>query len=437
MGRADDTDPGIPCDLAAERAMLGAMILSPLVVNSLVDRFAATEFYRPAHQTIFTTILDLYAADIPVDPISVCDRLTQDGNLTRCGGAPYLHTIISEVPTTTNASFYASIVSRKATQRRAMELGQRITQTARDWPDYEEGLLERVESLASKLTTHNRLDEELISLDDAVDEAFDRLAGPVPPTIPTGLIDLDDTLTGGLRKGAVYIIAAKTGSGKSFAGAGIGLHVASSGLGVLICSLEMGREEITNRILANMSGVELTAINTHALNNFDWARLRKARDQFRETPLMIRDTPYLTSLGLRRLAERLARTKTGLGLIVLDYAQLVTPADPKTSREQQVAEISRSCKKLALHLPVPIILLSQINRTGAMRDTPDTSDLRESGSLEADSDCVIILRLPTEEHRAGEIDAHVVKNRHGPPGVVSMSWSPHYARIRPLLREVS
>lgn len=432
-----DHEPLPPCDLAAEVAVLGAVLLSPAALDVVADALAVEEFSRPAHQVIYATILDLYAGGEPVDPITVCDRLAAGGELARCGGAPYLHTLAADVPTATNASYYAQIVARKATQRRAVEAGQRIQQLGYTWPAGEDGLTERVETIAAGLALRQSADEGVIGLDNAIDEAFQRLTGPLPPTISTGLYDLDEVLTGGLRNGAVYVIAARPGQGKSLVGAGIGLSVAQGGTGVLICSLEMSRAEITNRTLANMSGVELTAITTHRLGDQDWARLRKTREQFRGVPLLIRDTPHLTSASLRRLAERLTRTPAGLGLIVIDYAQQMTPTDTRAPREQQVAEISRSSKRLAMHLQVPIILLSQTNRKAAERVTPDPSDLRESGSLEADADVVIILRLPTEEQRAGEIDAHVVKNRHGRQGVIPLAFSPHYARIRSLLRTVS
>jgi replicative DNA helicase len=430
-----NTEPLPPCDLDAERAVLGAILISPAALDQVIDTLTIAEFYRPAHQTIYATALELFAAGDPVDPITISARLAAAGDLVRIGGAPYLQDLAHDVPTARNIGYYAALVARQAVKRRAVETGQRIAQLGHSWAADEDGLTDRIEQLTNGLTTTTQTNDGLIDLDTAVTQAFERLAGPVPPVTPTGLHDLDSILTGGLRKGAVYVIAARPGQGKSLAGAGIGLSVAQDGVGVLVCSLEMSREEITNRILANMSGVELTAINTHQLNDMDWARLRKAQAQFRGSPLLIRDTPYLTSVGLRRLSERLARKPAGLGLIFVDYVQQMTPTDPKAVREQQVAEISRASKRLALQLQVPIILLAQTNRASTQRATPDTTDLRESGSLEADADAVIILKLPTEPERAGELDAHVVKNRHGRTGVVTLAWSPHYARIRSLAPE--
>ncbi|MGH3934651.1 MAG: replicative DNA helicase [Pseudonocardiaceae bacterium] len=432
-----DLEPQPPSDVAAEAAVLGAVMLSPSALDVVADSLLVQEFYRPAHQTIYATILQLYAGGEPVDPITVCDRLSANGELARVGGAPYLHTLTHQLPTAANAGYYADIVTRTATQRRAVETGQRIQHLGHTWPVDDDGLTERIEQLVAELAGRAPTNANVTDLDTALDEAFARLAGPLPPTIPTGLHDLDEVLTGGLRKAAVYVVAARPGCGKSLVGANIALRVAQGGTGALICSLEMSRDEITNRTLANMAGVELTAITTHQLTDPDWARLRTAREQFRGVPLMIRDTPHLTSASLRRLAQRLTRTPPGLGLIVIDYAQQMTPADPRAPREQQVAEISRSAKRLAMHLHVPIVLLAQTNRKAAERVTADMSDLRESGSLEADADVVIILRLPDDIHRAGELDAHIVKNRHGRQAVIPLAWSPHYARIRSLHRTVS
>ena len=321
-------DPLPPCDEAAERAVLGSALLSPTALDEIADTLRIDEFYRPAHQAIYSAILALYAGGDPVDAISLADQLRARGDLKRIGGLPYLHTLISEVPTASNASYYTTIVTREALKRRAVEFAQTVQQLAYGWPTDEHGLAERIEQLAANLAIRETNTEGLIDLDTAVTEAFERLRAPAPPTLPTGLHDLDTVLTGGLRKGAVYVIAARPGQGKSLAGAGIALNVAHTGVGVLVCSLEMSREEITNRTLANMSGVRLTAINTHQLSDLDWAKLHKARETFRDSPLLIRDTPHLTATGLQRLAEKLTRKPAGLGLIVIDYIQQMTPTDP-------------------------------------------------------------------------------------------------------------
>jgi len=423
-----------PCDVDAERAVLGSVLISPAALDVVVDTLSVAEFWRPAHQVIYATVLALYGCGEPVDPVTVAARLDADGELRRVGGAPYLHTLTRDVPTALNVAYYVGLVSRQAVKRLAVETGNRIVQVGYSWPADEDGLRERVEQLAAGVSAGSGVDDGLVDLDTAVAEALERLAGPVPPTVPTGLHDLDDVLNGGLRNGAVYAVGARPGCGKSLVGSGIGLRVAERGVGVLINSLEMGRCEITSRILSDMSGVELTAINTHRLNDFDWVRLRKAQAQFRGAPLLIRDTPSLTSVGLRRQAERLARRPPGLGLVIVDYTQRMTPADPKAVREQQISEITRDFKLLAMLLNIPIIALYQTSRKSMERQTPDMSDFRESGSIEADCDVGIILKLPTEPERAGELDAYVVKNRHGRTGVVTLAWSPHYARIRSLAR---
>lgn len=437
---AVDVDPETPlppCDLDAERSLLGAVLISGPVLDEVADLVTVADLYQPAHQTIYAACLELYAAGDPIDPVSVADRLRQQGDLVRVGGAPYLHTLTAAVPTAASAGYYAEIVARVSLQRRVMTLGQRITQLGLHGDD---DLTGRVESLTAALSAEDsQLGEDVTELDAAVEEAMERLRGPVPPLIPTGLQDLDDIMTGGLRTGGVYVVGARPGHGKSLVAANIAVNVAQSGLGVLICSLEMTSEAITDRILANLGGVELGAIMRHHLSEYDWGRLHAAREKLRGIPLLIRDTPHLTPAGLRRVAERAHRRLGGLGLIVIDYAQLMTPTDPRVPREQQVAEISRSTKHLAMHLQVPVILLAQTNRKSMDRTEPDASDLRESGALEADAEAVIILRPPAEDARAGELDAFLPKNRNGRPGRVTLAWSPHYSRVRSLapLRSVS
>lgn len=429
----EEFDRQPPQDLAAEQAFLGAVLLSEHALAQAVDAVRVDELYRPAHATIWATCLEMYAGSDPVDVITVSDRLTSDGELMRIGGLPYLHTLISDVPTVANVGHYAAIIRRKAMQRQGVEIGTRIVTESYAWPDDEEGLAARIEAEASKLTARYTGPSSLVNLDDAVDEAFERLAGPMPTTISTGLPDLDDILAGGLVPGDVYVIAARPGLGKSLVGSNIALNVAKSGLGVLFCSLEMGAAQVTDRILANEAGVELSAIKRHRLNDLDWHLLKRAKDKFRGAPFQILDTPNLTIAAARRHGERVSRRYGGLGLVVIDYAQLMTPTDPGKPREQQVAEICNGAKQLDLGCPV--VLISQTNRKDGERETPAMGDLRESGSLEAVASAVVIIRRPAEPERVGELDLHVVKNRHDREGVVTVSYSPHYSRVRSLARE--
>lgn len=426
-----------PQDLAAEQALLGAVLISASALESVAGQVTVGDFYRPAHGTIWAAALDLYAAQEPVDPITVMHHLERSGDLLRVGGAPYLHTLTQNVPTATNADYYARIVSDKAVLRELVEVGTRTVQLGyhgADGADVDE-VVEQAQAQILQISERRHGQDATVSLDDAVDEAFERLAGPVPPTIPTGLVDLDDILAGGLVPGDVYIIAARPGLGKSLVGANIALNVAKSGLGVLVCSLEMGAAQITDRVLANEAGVELGAIKRHRLNDFDWQLLKRARDKFRGSPLRILDTPDLTMAAARRHGERVSRRYGGLGLVVFDYLQLMTATDLRAPRQEQVAELSRSGKKLGDHLGCPVILISQTNRKDGEREKPAMGDLRESGALEADASGVIILRRPSEPERVGELDLHVVKNRHDREGVVTVSYSPHYSRVRSLAPE--
>lgn len=426
--------PQPPSNITAEQAILGALMLSPSALDGTLDRITTSEFYRPAHQIIYAAIVDLYTDGKPVDPISVAHQLDVTGDLQRCGGAVYLHTLTRELPTTANVAYYVGLVAEKAVVRRLVEAGSRIMQLGyhgHHGADVAE-VVGHAQAALSSVNGYRIGDDGVISLDRAVDEAFERLAGPVPPTISTGLYDLDEVLTGGLRPGDVTVIAARPGGAKSLTGANIGLNVALSGTRVLFCSLEMKAPEITNRVLASEAGIELTSILRHRLNDFDWRRLDEARDRLGGIPFQILDTPSLTVAGLRQYAKR-----TDAGLIIVDYAQLMTAADTRASREQQVASIARGSKELAMNVNAAVILISQTNRKDDAVSDPAMSYLRESGSLEAVASVVIILRRPREPERAGEIDAYIVKNRHGREGAVPLSYSPHYARVRSLLRSAS
>lgn len=425
-----------PSDVVAEATFLGALMLSPDALDDALDRVTIAELYRPAHQAIYAAIVSLHADGNPVDPISVAHRLDATGDLTRCGGVRYVRDLVSATPAAANWPSYAQIITEKATKRNLVTAGARIVQLGHCGGDASEAV-DLASATLDALTDHRVDADGPVTLDRAVEDAFERLAGPVPPTISTGLYDVDEVLTGGLMPGDVTVIAARPGGAKSLTGANIGLNVALSGATVLLCSLEMKAAEITSRVLANDAGIEHTSILRHRLNDFDWRRLEKTQDRLRGIPFHILDTPNLTVAGLRRHAKRVMHRPDSSGLIVVDYAQLMTPADPRLPREQQVSAIGQGCKELAMDLDAALILISQTNRKDDANSDPNMSTLRESGSLEAVASVVIILRRPKELDRAGEIDVHIVKNRHGREGAVSLAYSPHYARVRSLLRTAS
>lgn len=427
-----DEMPFPPWDELAEQALLGAVMSSERGAVEAVELLTSDEFYKPAHGTVFAAAAALLDAGKPVDPVTVLAELERTGNDVRVGGAPYLHTLYALAPAAGSVPWYAERIADKATRRRLLEAGQRVIQLA----GLGDTAVEAAEAARQVLDTAaqgTRTNGELNPVRGLVDEALSRYENPVPPGVPTGLPDLDDVLGGGLRPGGLYIIGARPGGGKSVLGCNIAASAAQSGLGVLLASLEMPKEEVVDRLIANEASVELSNIVAHQLSSFDWPRVKAAGERIRSWSLMVWDETNVGVGAVRARARDLTRTTRGLGLVVVDYLQLLKPVDARAIREQQVASFSRGLKLLAKELRVPVVALSQVGR-GAADKKPAVSDLRESGAIEADADAVFLLYEDTD--KPGELQVSIAKNRHGRKGAVSLAWSPHYGRVRPLARHL-
>lgn len=427
MNDLDDLMP--PHDAHAEQATLGAILSSARALAEVAEVLEPGDFYRPAHQAVYRAALHLEQAGEPVDPVTVADHLERTGDLARIGGAPYLHTLFAAVPTAANAAYYADIVAERATLRRLLEASQRIAQHALtgtangDVADVVENARQTLDSVTSRA----RAEVAVHDLDALAVDALDRYASPEPPSLATGWPDLDDIL-GGLRPGTLTVIGARPGVGKSVLGINLVTHTASRGLGALFCSLEMPRTEVVDRIMANLASVELDRINRHRLAPDDWNRVRAAASDLKGWPLKVVDHHSMSLARVRAVARDRVRTPLGLHLLAVDYLQLMRPADPRAPREQQVASFSRGLKLLAKELAVPVVALAQVNRGSEQRSDrrPALADLRESGSIEADADAVLLLHHDPEH--PGELEVTTAKNRHGRTGTTYLGWSPHYAR---------
>lgn len=428
-----DDEPLPPHDEAAERSVLGAVMCSSRALADAMAVLRPEEFYQPNHQTIFRAVLAVEEAGIAVDAISVSRELEKQGTLLRVGGGPYLHTLMASVPTAANVAYYAELVANKAQLRGLVEAGKRVVAMAYSGADADDvaEVIANARKVLDDAADGARRNLGVSEVDDLAAGALAAYENPVPPTQGTGWADLDD-LTGGLRPGTLTVIAARPGVGKTVIGLNLALHAAASGVGVLFASLEMPEAELIDRVLANLAKVDLHRIAGRRISPDDWRRLREARSRLRACPLRVCDQPTLGLSALRTLARDLTRTPRGLGLVVVDYLQLMRPADPRAPREQQVASFSRGLKLLGKELRVPVVALAQVNRGSETRmdKRPVVADLRESGSIEADADAVLLLHHDTsnEIKRDAEIEVIVGKNRHGRQGSVSLSWSPQYAR---------
>ena len=380
-----------PHDVAAEQGVLGGMLLSQDAIAEVIEIIRTQDFYRPAHQIVFDCVLDLYGRGEPADAVTISGELTKKGELSRVGGAPYLHTLISSVPTAANAAYYARIVRERAILRRLVEVGTRIAQLgySADGADADD-LLDRAQAEVYSIAD-KRTGEDYSPLADIMPGALDEIEaigsrGGQMVGVPTSFTDLD-SLTNGLHPGQLIIIAARPAIGKStlaldFARAAAIRHQ----LATVVFSLEMGRNEITMRLLSAEARVALHAMRSGSMNDEDWTRLARRMSEVAEAPLFIDDSPNMSMMEIRAKCRRL-KQQHDLRLVIIDYLQLMTSGKRVESRQVEVSEFSRSLKLLAKELNVPVIALSQLNRGPEQRTDkkPMVSDLRESGCLTADT----------------------------------------------------
>ena len=353
-----------PQDLVAEQSVLGGMLLSKDAIADVVEIIRERDFYRPAHELIYDAILDLYGRGEPADPITVSAELTKRGDIARAGGAPYLHTLISSVPTAANASYYAKIVRDRAIMRRLVEAGTKIVQLGYS----EEGEVDEVVDQAQAEVyevTERRASEDYIQLSELLPHALDEIesiaTGVKAEGVMTGFKDLD-SLTNGFHPGNMIVVAARPAVGKSTLGLDIARHASiHKGHTSVIFSLEMSRSEITMRMLSAEARIGLNNIRSGQLSEEEWARLAKRMGEISAAPLFIDDSPNLSLMEIRAKARRL-KQRHDLKLVVIDYLQLMTSGKRVESRQQEVSEFSRNLKLLAKELNVPVIAISQWNR---------------------------------------------------------------------------
>ncbi len=435
--RQGDRTP--PHDLLAEQSAIGGMLLSKDAVADVIETVRAVDFYIPKHELIFDAILSLYSHGEPTDVIAVTDELTKTGELSRAGGAEYLHTLTGLVPTAANAGFYANIVAEKAVLRRLVEAGTRIVQMGYA---SEGEVVDLVNNAQAEIygVTGGVDSEDFVPLTTAVETAIDEIEAAkgregLMTGIPTGFAELDD-LTNGLHPGQLIIVAARPALGKStlaldFARAASIQHNLPS----IVFSLEMGRSEIAMRLLSAESSVPLQNMRKGTVDSRDWTTIAHTRGRINDAPLYIDDSPNMTLVEIRAKCRRL-KQRVGLKMVIIDYLQLMTSGKRVESRQQEVSEFSRALKLLAKELQVPVVALSQLNRSPEQRTDkmPALSDLRESGSLEQDADLVILLHRESayekENPRAGEADFIVAKHRNGPTRTITVAFQGHFSRFQ-------
>jgi replicative DNA helicase len=435
-----------PHNVEAEESVLGALLLSREAIGVVSEMsLQPSDFYKPAHRHIFDAIRSLYSAGAPADTVTVADELRRAGLLVEVGGAETLHELQNATPAISSAGHYAKIVQETALLRQLIYVAGDIAELAYSEPDDVVKALDLAETKVfnvaeQRVTDSTRPIEELLpEVMDRLQENYDR--GDTITGVATGYTDLDELLSG-LQPGAFYIVGARPAMGKTAFGLGIASHVAMhSTKPVLVFSLEMAHQELTQRILASEARVDSTKIRTGKLAEADWAKIGKAIGRL-EVPLFLDDNPRVTVMEIRAKARRIKSRFGGIGLIVIDYLQLMGGNGGAENRQLEVSEISRNLKILARELETPIIALSQLSRQLEARadKRPMLSDLRESGSLEQDADVVMFLYRDEVYHAdspdKGSAEVIIAKHRAGPIGTKRLVFLGQYTRFDNAARSV-
>lgn len=434
-----------PQNIDAEMSLLGAILIDEETLADISEHVTAKDFYEKRHAIIYDAVMRLYEKHRPVDLLTLTDELKRKKELEVVGGSAYLTELTNYVPTAAHAAAYAELVAQKAVRRRLIKASADISELGYDEETTTEELLGRAEAELFSVSDQS-LKQDLVSIESILTESFDRMEelhrnkGSIRG-VRTGYRDLDN-MTAGLQRSDLIILAARPAMGKTTLVTNLAYNVASvSKLPVLFFSLEMSKEQLVDRMLADASGVDAWNIRTGNLSDDDFSKLSEAMGEMAETPIFIDDTPGLSVLEMRTKARRAAHEQP-LGLIIVDYLQLMQGSGRSDgNRVQEVSEISRGLKLIARELNVPVIALSQLSRSVESRSPqiPQLADLRESGSIEQDADIVMFIYREAyynpETERENITDLIIAKHRNGPTGRIELYFHPERLRFMSLDRK--
>ena len=437
-----------PQNLEAEESVLGAMLLSPVAVGTVSEILDASDFYRESHAKMYRAALALWSKGEPVDAITLANELEERAELEAAGGQGRVAELAALVPAASNVEHYARIVKEMSTLRGLIRAGQEIVRLGQERDAGGVGgevadLVDRAEQIVFELG-QQRSTSDFAHIQVLLKESFERItqlyeAGVEITGVPAGFRELD-LLTSGFQPGNLVILAARPSMGKS----ALGLCIAAN-LGVrhqipvALFTLEMSKSEVTQRMMCSEAKVESQRLRTGRLAPDDWPRLTAACDRLMKAPIYVDDTGSTTIMELRSKARRLKSREPSLGLIIVDYLQLMASDRNVESRVQEVSQISRALKVLARELEVPILAMSQLSRAVEQRHDkrPILSDLRDSGSIEQDSDLVFFVYrdeyyMGEESDQQGIAEVILAKHRNGPTGTIKLSWLRRYAKFADL-----
>jgi replicative DNA helicase len=428
-----------PHNLDAEKSLIGAVLIDDDTLADISEHVTPKDFYDKRHGIIYDGMMRLYEKNKPVDLLTLTDELKRKGELEGIGGSAYLTELTNYVPTSAHAEAYAELVSQKAVRRRLIKASGEISELAFNEDTSTQELLEKAESELFAVSDQS-LKQDLVSIESILTESFDRMEelhrnkGTLRG-VRTGYRDLDN-MTAGLQRSDLIILAARPAMGKTTLVTNLAYNVATvAKQPVLFFSLEMSKEQLVDRMLADASGVDAWNIRTGNLSDEDFSKLSEAMGEMAEAPIFIDDTPGMTVLEMRTKARR-AQHEHPLGLIIIDYLQLMQASGRSDgNRVQEVSEISRGLKLIARELNVPVIALSQLSRSVESRNPqiPQLADLRESGSIEQDADIVMFIYREAyynpETERENITDLIIAKHRNGPTGKVELYFHPERLRF--------
>ncbi len=428
-----DLEKLAPRALEAEQSVLGSILIDSEAILKVADFLRPADFYRSAHGDIYEAMLSLHGQREPIDLVTLGDELTRRERLDAVGGPGYLASVMNMVPTAVHVEHYGRIVERKAVLRNLIQAAGRIAAVGYEESNDAEIAIDRAESILFEISQHRTVGgfESLATL---LGQAYDRLEylhehrGQILG-IPSGLSQLD-ALLGGFQPSDLVIIAARPSVGKTSLALNIAQHAAvRERKRVGVFSLEMSKEQLALRLLSAESGINPRPLQTGFVDETDWSKIAQVMNEMAGAPMWIDDSPVLSVMELRTKARRLEAEQHGLDLLIVDYLQLMQASTPSrdANRVQEVSEISRGLKQLARELKVPVIALSQLSRGVEQRGTaePRLSDLRESGSIEQDSDVVVFLYRAEDQNADAEVElikAKVAKHRNGPIGEVPLQF---------------
>lgn len=427
-----------PQSVEAEQAVLGSILVNPESITRIVDILDPEYFYRKSHQVIYAAIVDLFEKSEPVDIVTVSQLLRDQGKLDSIGGRQYLTDLALSVATTANVEFYAKTVSEKSLMRNLIKAGTEIVATCYEEIDADIAV-DKAERLVFGIAQRRDMNS-LVPVKDIVNESFARIEKRYEQKdslsgLSTGFYDLDE-MTSGWQRSDLVIVAARPSMGKTAFTLNLAQHASvECNSPVAVFSLEMSKEQLVQRLLCSEAKIDANKLRSGFLQTNDWTALANAMGRLGEAPLFIDDSAAVSVLDIRAKCRRLKAEMKDLGLIIIDYIQLMSGRKATDNRVQEVSEISRGLKQLARELNVPVIALSQLSRAVESRQNkrPMLSDLRESGAIEQDADLVMFIYRddyynPESELR-GEAEIIIAKQRNGPVGTVELLYQASITRF--------